>query len=146
VFQLQTLDETFDLVLFLGVFYHLRYPLLGLDIAAAKTRHLFIMQSLTLLDERAPPETHGKRMQELSQLSTPGWPRMAFIEHEFAGDPSNWWIPNHNACEAMLRSAGLTVRARPEQGTYICKRCAESPAAPTAAAVAACRRGSGGGA
>jgi tRNA (mo5U34)-methyltransferase len=126
-------------VLFLGVFYHLRYPLLGLDITAAKTRHLFIMQSLTLLDEHAPPETRDKHMLELGRLSAPGWPRMAFVEHEFAGDPSNWWLPDRNACEAMLRSAGLTVRARPEPDTFVCARRAAPPAATADAGAAAVR-------
>ena len=32
MYDLARRDETFDLVLFMGVFYHLRYPLLGLDI------------------------------------------------------------------------------------------------------------------
>src|SRR3954470_19178072 len=31
VYDLARLKENFDLVLFLGVFYHLRYPMLGLD-------------------------------------------------------------------------------------------------------------------
>lgn len=35
-------------VLFLGTFYHLRYPLLGLDIVAEKTRRLMVFQTLTM--------------------------------------------------------------------------------------------------
>ena len=33
---------------------------------------------------------------------------MAFIEQSVAGDPTNWWAPNHAGVEAMLRSAGFT--------------------------------------
>src|SRR5690606_37263911 len=32
VYELAKLDEQFDLVWFMGVLYHLRYPMLGLDI------------------------------------------------------------------------------------------------------------------
>ena len=35
-----------------------------------------------------------------------------------AGDPTNWWAPNHAACEAMLRSAGFaSSRARATRST-----------------------------
>jgi hypothetical protein len=40
--------QRFDLVLFLGVFYHLRYPLLGLDLVAEHTRRLLPFQTLTM--------------------------------------------------------------------------------------------------
>lgn len=137
VYQLQTLQESFDLVLFLGVFYHLRYPLLGLDIAAAKSRHLFVLQSLALPGDDAPPEIRDRGLGELAEVSAPGWPRMAFVEHEFAGDPSNWWIPDGNACEAMLRSTGMRISARPEPGTYVCERRAGQAASSDNAAAAA---------
>ncbi|HLQ84562.1 MAG TPA: DUF1698 domain-containing protein [Salinisphaeraceae bacterium] len=141
VFQLDQLDECFDLVLFLGVFYHLRYPLLALDIAAAKTRGLLVMQTLALLDDAVPPETHDKSMHELAELSAAGWPRMAFVEHAFAGDASNWWIPDANACAAMLRSAGLQIKASPEHGTYVCERQEQaSPRARPDGAAGAARR------
>src|SRR5690349_19809130 len=42
VYDLAAEDEKFDLVLFMGVFYHLRYPLLGLDIVARRTRRLMV--------------------------------------------------------------------------------------------------------
>ena len=39
----------------------------------------------------------------------------------FAGDPTNWWAPNHAAVEAMLRSSGLRVDARPGHEIYLCE-------------------------
>ena len=45
---------------------------------------------------------------------------MYFIEHSYANDPTNWWIPNRAAAEAMLRSAGLEIEAHPESETWIC--------------------------
>src|ERR1044071_9220688 len=44
-------DERWDLVLFMGVLYHLRYPLLGLDIVARRVRRLMIFQTLTMPGE-----------------------------------------------------------------------------------------------
>src|SRR5690606_33720378 len=40
VYDLTRIDEDFDIVWFMGVFYHLRYPLLALDIIAEKTRDI----------------------------------------------------------------------------------------------------------
>ena len=36
VYDLAALHERFDVVLFMGVLYHLRYPLLGLDLVAGE--------------------------------------------------------------------------------------------------------------
>jgi tRNA (mo5U34)-methyltransferase len=46
---------------------------------------------------------------------------MYFIEHSYAGDPTNWWIPNRGAVEGMLRSSGLEIVAHPEAETYVCE-------------------------
>ena len=51
----------------------------------------------------------------------PGAPRMQFVEHSFARDPTNWWIPNRAAVEAMLRSSGFEILARPEDEVYLCR-------------------------
>ena len=41
----------FDLVLFMGVLYHLRYPMLGMDIVAQKVRRLMVFQTLSMFDK-----------------------------------------------------------------------------------------------
>jgi tRNA (mo5U34)-methyltransferase len=51
----------------------------------------------------------------------PGWPKIAFIEHAFAGDATNWWAPNHAAAEAMLRSSGMRVLQRAAHEIYVCQ-------------------------
>ena len=63
-----------------------------------------------------------------TRLLDPGWPKMAFIEHRLADDPTNWWAANHAAVEAMLRSSGLRVEARPGHEIYLCS---PDPAAAT---------------
>jgi tRNA (mo5U34)-methyltransferase len=131
--------ETYDLVVFMGVFYHLRYPLLGLDIAARKVRKLMLFQSLTVVDrpEGSTTTDFAKGLADLHNrdaLAAPGWPRMAFVEGEFAGDPTNWWIPNQNGLRAMLRSAGLRVIAEPDDETFLCEPDPDRPISPFAEA------------
>ena len=50
-----------------------------------------------------------------------GWPMMAFIENRLAGDPTNWFAPNHSCILAMLRTCGLNVVAKPAHEIYIVK-------------------------
>lgn len=125
VYELARLQGTFDLVWFMGVFYHLRYPLLGLDIAASKARRLFVFQSLTSPEAAASPGSPAMpddlEFADRARLADPRWPKMAFIEHRFAGDHTNWWAPTAAAVEAMLRSAGLEIIARPAEEIYICR-------------------------
>jgi tRNA (mo5U34)-methyltransferase len=59
-------------------------------------------------------------------FEAPGFPKLHFIEHRYAGDPTNWWVPNRACAEAMLRSAGFVITAHPEDEVYICRR-AEAP-------------------
>lgn len=47
---------------------------------------------------------------------------MAFIENKLAGDPTNWWSPNHQGIISMLRSCGFQVTAMPEDETYVAKK------------------------
>jgi tRNA (mo5U34)-methyltransferase len=121
VYELARDDTAYDVILFMGVLYHLRHPLLALDLVASKARLLVVVQTLTLPGDEAvdpPPDLpFGKR----TRLLEPGWPTMAFVEHSLAGDPTNWWAANHACVEAMARSAGLEVVARPGHELYVCK-------------------------
>ena len=113
--------ESFDLVLFLGVFYHLRYPLLALDGIARRVRRLLLFQSLSLPGREVEPDTGDRPLAARGDLLAPGWPKMAFVEHTLAGDPTNWWVPNRAAVEALLRAAGLEPVARPGDEIYLCR-------------------------
>jgi tRNA (mo5U34)-methyltransferase len=122
VYDLAATSEQWDLVLFMGVFYHLRYPLLGLDIVAERVRHTMVFQTLTMPGEEVSGDTSVDRdLSDRESFATPGWPKMAFIEHEFSGDITNWWAPNHAGVEAMLRSSGLRVTGRPGHEIYLCE-------------------------
>ncbi len=124
VYDLVDVGEEFDVVLFLGVLYHLRYPQLALDLVASRVRPRgrMIHQTLTMPGDEpvAPPEDVG--MDDRSRLTEPGWPRAAFIERSLAGDPTNWWAPDDACVQAMARSAGLSVEATPGHEIYVCSR------------------------
>ena len=114
-------SEKFDLVLFMGVLYHLRYPMLGLDIVCQRVARRMIFQTLTMPGEDVLTDTTEKGFEDRELLAEPGWPKMAFFEHGFCGDPTNWWAPNHAGVEAMLRAAGMKVTARPGHEIYFCE-------------------------
>jgi tRNA (mo5U34)-methyltransferase len=122
VYDVAQLNEKFDLVLFLGVFYHLRHPLLALDlIRKHATRNLFVFQSM----QRGTPEvvTPGPDYDfwDTSVFEKEGFPLMYFIEHSYAGDPTNWWIPNLACVRALLRSSGFVIIGHPEEEVFICR-------------------------
>jgi tRNA (mo5U34)-methyltransferase len=122
VYELAHTTERYDLVLFMGVLYHLRYPLLGLDIVAARAERLLVLQTLTMPGTEVTTEDVSDRdVNDRDVFLDPGWPKMAFIEHQFARDITNWWAPNHACVEAMVRSAGLRVRSRPLHEFYLCE-------------------------
>jgi len=121
VYALAELEQNFDLVLFLGVLYHLRYPLLAIDIVSDKVNRMLILQTLMMpgLDVADVPE--DLHFHDRARLHDQGFPKMAFIEHKLAGDPTNWWVVNHAGIEAMLRTANMKLVSRPLEETYICE-------------------------
>jgi tRNA (mo5U34)-methyltransferase len=121
VYDLSRRAARFDLVLFMGVFYHLRYPTLALDIVSQRVKRLMVFQTLTMLGEEVFEDTHGKGFDDRALLLEPGWPKMAFLEHHFENDPTNWWAANHAAVLAILRSSGMRVVGRAGHEVYICE-------------------------
>ncbi|MGE0082584.1 MAG: TIGR04290 family methyltransferase [Thiohalomonadaceae bacterium] len=121
VYDLARWNDRFDLVLFLGVFYHLRYPLLGLDIVTRRVGRMMVFQTLTMPGASVHPPVDDIPFEGRDILTADGWPRMAFIEQRLADDPTNWWAPNHAAVLAMLRSCGMRVVAQPGQEMYVCE-------------------------
>ncbi len=117
VYDLARTDKKYDIILFMGVFYHLRYPLLALDIIASKVKKLLIFQSLSLETEEVEPVPDFP-LEQRELLLREGWPSMAFIENRLAGDPTNWWVPNSSAIKAMARSCGLQFVHSPGQEIY----------------------------
>ena len=123
VYQVARLGRKFDLVLFMGVLYHLRHPLLALDLlwehAVGDT---LVFQSLMRGSTEIAPLAPDYPFSETGIFTDPGYPAMHFVEQSYSHDPTNWWIPNRACAEAMLRSAGFAIVDHPEEEVYICKR------------------------
>lgn len=120
VYDVGELGRQFDYVLFMGVLYHLRHPLLALDRVAKLPRKGLIFQSMLRGSTGTMPLEHDYPITERGIFEDPRYPAMYFIEHNYAGDPTNWWTPNEAAMEAMLRSAGLRIDAHPSSEVYFC--------------------------
>jgi tRNA (mo5U34)-methyltransferase len=94
---------TFDVVLFLGVLYHLRHPFLALERVASVTRNRLILETVV--------DLVGLRR-----------PAMAFYPgRELNNDPTNWWGPNIPAVHGMLESLGfrqVTTVSRSPNAAY----------------------------
>ncbi|MDX2081676.1 MAG: TIGR04290 family methyltransferase [Terrimicrobiaceae bacterium] len=122
VYEVADLGESFDVVLFMGVFYHLRHPLLALDLIREHVaRDMLVFQSMQRGNEEVSPILVDYPFSEKAVFEAPGFPLLHFVEHRYAGDPTNWWIPNRAAVEAMLRSAGFKICNHPEEEVYICR-------------------------
>jgi tRNA (mo5U34)-methyltransferase len=123
IYEIQRLKEKFDLVLFLGVFYHLRHPLLALDLIHEHVaRDLLVFQSMQRGSEEVSPVSSDYPFGETGIFARPDFPAMYFIEKSYSGDPTNWWVPNRAGAESMLRSAGFEIVAHPEIEVYVCRR------------------------
>ncbi len=122
VYDVPALKRRFDVVLFLGVLYHLRHPLLALDLIHAHAADdLLVFQSLLRGDDDVPAIDDDHGFEETAVFGRSGYPVMHFVEHRYAGDPTNWWIPNRACAEAMLRSAGFAPFDR-RGDVYLCRR------------------------
>jgi len=121
---LLTNKQVFDYVLFLGVFYHLRYPLLALDKIREITKEKLYFQ--TVIHDTIPsegkltiPDNITKNDSEIMKHSD--FPKMCFIEKNLAGAFNNWFVCNSSAVYAILRSCGFTNIIRSGTECFICE-------------------------
>jgi len=99
----------FDIVLFLGVFYHLRNPFLALESLAKVCKETMVVET---------------------QLDAMELPRPAMIFYpgrELADDPTNWWGPNVSCVQAMLHDLGFECEVirnpvHADRGVFIGRR------------------------
>jgi tRNA (mo5U34)-methyltransferase len=127
VFDVALLGERFDVVIFMGVLYHLRHPLLALDLVRAHVaKDMLIFQSMQRGSKDIAELDADYPFTETAIFDRPDYPKLHFIEQRYAHDPTNWFVPNRAAAEAMLRSSGFLIEAHPEEEVYIC-RCGVQP-------------------
>jgi tRNA (mo5U34)-methyltransferase len=106
----------FDVVLFLGVLYHLRYPLLAFDQLRKVTRGTLYIETL-VIDDRF--FEGGKDFQRLADYHA-ALPDVALWQFykgdEISGDGSNWFGPNIRAVADGLESAGFVPKLQSRWG------------------------------
>ena len=123
VYDVAELGERFDIVLFMGVLYHLRHPLLALDLIHDHVaKDLLIFQSMQRGASAVAPVRADYDFFEQDHFDGPGYPKMHFIERAYARDWTNWWAPNAACSAAMLRSAGFEILDHPEDEVFVCRR------------------------
>jgi tRNA (mo5U34)-methyltransferase len=97
VYELEhRLSERFDVVIFWGVLYHLRHPLLALDNLRAVTRGFVSLETAVCDHELKRRE----RRRSLARF---------YRGDELAGDASNWFAPTVAGLEEWCASAGFEV-------------------------------------
>lgn len=106
----------FDVVLFLGVFYHLLDPIAVLQQLAALTDEVLVLETcLDAREERRP-----------AMIFYPGT--------ELNGDASNWWGPNRACVESLLRTVGFedvafSPGSDPSRGVFHARKTRRPPKA-----------------
>jgi tRNA (mo5U34)-methyltransferase len=128
VYDVGQLGEKFDWVIFMGVLYHLRHPLLALDLIREHVAGDWLLFQTMQQGTDAVlqvPEDHPFHKPGTTEppdyFDNPAYPKMHFIEREFAHDWTNWWAPNAACSQAMLRAAGFTIESHPESEVYVCR-------------------------
>lgn len=122
VYDVASLGERFDVVLFLGVIYHLRHPLLALDLLRDHVvGDLLVFQGMQRGSQQTFAAAQDYPFSERGVFDEASFPKAAFIEQRYAGDPTNWWVPNRACTEAMLRSAGFVIESHPDLEVYLCR-------------------------
>ena len=127
VYDVAAIGQRFDVVFFIGVFYHLRHPLLALDLIHEHVaKDILVFQSLQRGSGQIAEVAADYPFEEMGHFDAPGYPKMHFIEHSYSHDNTNWWAPNRAASAAMLRAAGFRIESNPEDEVFVCRR-AELP-------------------
>ncbi len=113
---------SFDIVVFLGVLYHLKHPLYALEkVASACAGTLFFQSGIWGTEEFIPADDYP--LSDVAILNEPGWPKMFFIEKSLNADESNWWIATTGCLKAMLRVSGFrNLKSTANPDTFVCTK------------------------
>jgi SAM-dependent methyltransferase len=104
--------QVFDIVLFFGVFYHLKNPVLAFEQVARSLRddrsELFI-EGECLLNYIEDASGTGRQDVPLDFLTSEDFPVALFYSGTYKGDDSNWYVPNVACIRNWLQAAGLEL-------------------------------------
>jgi tRNA (mo5U34)-methyltransferase len=109
IYELSSLNRTFDLILCLGVFYHLKHPLLALEQLRTVCKGTLLLQTITTPHKGEIMKMPARVALRDGIINHPSFPTLKFIEGELNNDSSNWFVPNAEAVVAMLRSCGFSI-------------------------------------
>ncbi len=102
----------FDLVLFLGVLYHLRDPMLALDRIWDVCRGRLIVETQVIDEALLTAAGDFKHLAEIDP-ELEAMPLMQFYPGDsLNGDPTCVWAPNEACLRAMLEEVGFAVDAQ----------------------------------
>ena len=93
----------FDAVFFFGTLYHLRHPLLALERLAAVCAGSIYVES-AILDDFSPYNGGFTERFSGDQVAMEFYPGS-----EYAGNPTNWWVPTARCLAGMVHAAGFTA-------------------------------------
>jgi tRNA (mo5U34)-methyltransferase len=106
------LDESFDVVVFAGILYHLKNPLHVLETLGRMCTDAILLETEFIPDD--PRNCLVVRQGVPAELQPTHRGMMKFIETtELNGDLSNWWVPDAECVRGMLRTAGFVHISRP---------------------------------
>ena len=88
----------FDVVFCFGVLYHLRHPLLGLDVLSAVCDQAIYVESI-VCDNFSPYNSVGYPGTQMVMEFYPN--------KEYSNNASNWWAPTLPCLANMVKSAGF---------------------------------------
>ena len=98
---------SFDIVVFLGVLYHLKHPLYALEKIESVCKSTLYFQSVVRGSGKDFEPADDYLMSETAVFDLPEYPKLYFVEKSFNGDVSNWWMATRSCLKAMLRVAGF---------------------------------------
>ena len=117
-----SLFGTFDVIVFSGVHYHLKHPLLALErlsaVAKAGCALLALGTAADFWIHKPGSENLGVNLAHVSQKNIPEEmsigqlneiPLLGFYKSAYLGDNSNWLVPNTNALADMIETSGFDV-------------------------------------
>ena len=101
VHDIASLNESFDLVVFAGILYHLKNPLHVLDTLGRMCTDAILVETEFIPDD--PRNCLVVRQGMPATLQPMHQGMMKFIETtELNGDPTNWWVPDTECVLGML--------------------------------------------
>jgi len=96
IYRAAALREKFDIVLFMGLIYHLRYPQLALDISRSVCNGTLFLNTPVVVSSSPIMENRLQRGPE----------GVGFVPYSHESR-HNWWYASRGALEAMMVAAGF---------------------------------------